>query len=63
MCKNCGNPTGPFYRAWKEKGQIIITTPPLCKNTKENPKRISECVARRDKLDNERFKEQMHIYQ
>jgi hypothetical protein len=62
MCKNCGSTIGPFYRAWKERGEIIITTPPLCKNTKENANRISECVSRREKIDTERYKEQLHGY-
>lgn len=62
MCQNCGSNIGPFYRAWVEKGERVITTPPLCKNTKENPNRISECVKRREKSDLERFKEQIHPY-
>ena len=62
MCSNCGNSIGPFYRAWKEKGEIVIITPPLCKNTKSNQNRITECVDRRDKIDADKYKEQMHPY-
>lgn len=62
MCKNCGSNVGPFYRAWFERGEIVITTPPLCKPTKANPLRIAECVERREKIDNDKFKEQMNAY-
>lgn len=62
MCKNCGSRVGPFYTAWKEKGEIVIILPSLCKNTKSNLNRISECVARREKIDNDKYKEQLNAY-
>lgn len=63
MCANCGLTIGPFYRSIYEKGVKVLDLPPLCKNTKENPNRISQCVERRGKIDTERFKEQIHPYQ
>lgn len=62
MCANCGTTVGPFYRAWKEKGEIVVTTPPLCKNTRQNPNRITQCVERREKIDYQKYKEQMQAY-
>lgn len=62
MCKNCQSKVGPFYRAWFEKGVLVVTIGPLCKNTKTQPNRISECVGRREKIDNDRFKEQLNAY-
>lgn len=62
MCANCGTTVGPFYKAWIEKGEVVVFTPPLCKNTRQNSERISQCVARRDKIDYEKYKEAMHAY-
>lgn len=62
MCSNCGITQGPFYKAWKEKGEIVIILPPLCKNTKANPNRIAECVERRVKIDADKYREQLHAY-
>lgn len=62
MCKNCGSTVGPFYKAWIEKGEIVVTTPPLCKNTRQNQNRITECVERREKIDADKYREQMHGY-
>lgn len=62
MCSNCGSKVGPFYRAWFEKGEKVTDTPPLCKNTKSNSNRITECVERRAKIDHDKYREQMHGY-
>lgn len=62
MCSNCGSTEGPFYRAWFEKGEKVIDTPPLCKNTKANTNRIAQCVERRAKTDADKYKEQMDAY-
>jgi hypothetical protein len=62
VCANCGSTVGPFYRAWFEKGIKVTDTPPLCKNTKASPNRITECVERRNKIDADKYKEQLHAY-
>jgi hypothetical protein len=43
MCGNCGTTQGPFYS--------VIDGKRACKNTKQQPDRIHECVERRAKID------------
>lgn len=56
ICATCGNTQGPFNTSWSNWNI------PICKKTKANQDRISECVARRDKIDIDKYKEQMSAY-
>ena len=56
MCANCKTTQGPFQRVWSD------WSIPICRKTKNNPDRVSECVARRDKIDLDKYKELMSSY-
>jgi len=56
ICANCKATQGPFQSNWSDWNI------PICKRTKSSPDRILECVARRDKIDTDRYKELLHPY-